>query len=329
MDYKVNLIICTIVTLLFISCDQYDEKDQINNAETMISLNVGALLEEYQQEQSNYKIANKNIPDFEDLVYLIEVLEKVGDGDYQRINYAYYDYEYIVQNGTINISLAPLKTYELNFKANYMLSNEEVLAAQNDNLITEVINITNSMSDEATVKSTTTILNDTQYLPSFSFGKHTLNWMFGYASGDITPPADTVTFYIALFGPRLFDLNIHSAPINANLLGDVYLRFNGSNDSITFNIDEMPADQLLATRDYLYGLQVLYKSPSDATSSILNYENNFNSFTLSYMYLNINIPEIPTNDLGEFTGAENGNEVQDMSILFNESLYEKDTININ
>ena len=333
---KQSFLFFSMIFLLLLSAcedEQKDTKPVSDFVQQPVVLDVHSVFELYSNATNIPLGENKSspdIPEFHDLVYEIYLLRNYNTNSWERSHTFYFTYEGLQAVSSFALNLEANTKYAMGLKGFYMLDDPNRQKVQDAGLATEEIQVTNSVKEDAPADTTVVIHDRSQDLSNFRFGTHMLNQLFALSVYEFMPnPDDTIRLSNAedeLQGPKLFDIQIDSSN-NPDLAGHIVfemVEYGYSGDTLSFDIDKKPAG-LIISEDEVEYVELLYRAPSGVHTPLIRKETELGGFGLLYLLMNVTVPEVVTDENGEFVAVK-APGMQVWNIDLAGDLFDKDTI---
>jgi len=333
---KQPFLFCSMIFLLLLSACEDEQKETGPASESVqqpVVLDVHSVFELY-SNATNIPVGEKksspDIPEFQDLIYEIYLLRNHNINSWERSHTFYFTYEGLQAVSSFALNLEANTKYAMGLKGFYMLDDPDRQKVQEAGLATEEVPVTNSVKEDAPADTTVVIHDQSQGLPNFRFGTHMLNQLFALSVYEFLPnPDDTIRLSNTedeLQGPKLFDIQIDSSN-NPDLAGHIVFEmaeYGYSGDTLSFDIDKKP-EGLLISEDEVESVELLYLAPSGVYTPLIRKETELGGFGLLYLLMNVTVPEVVTDENGEFVAVKApGMQVWDIDL--GGDLFDKDTI---
>ena len=331
---KQLLILIPVILLSVVSCTEKPatplEGGKIINQQ--IHLNLDQFVSVFFNDKKlNERTNEEEIASYEDLIFGVGLNKNIdnGDGNYIWTVDEYTELRYkSLKESTLNYRLNEGYEYSVTVKAFGMLKSQaEIDLAESNGLNVDEITLYTDVSQSVVDTIVYGVRFNNQI--RFTFDYFLLNEFFYVGSSSFTPSEGNI-ITVDLdnnYGANALDLNIDN--LNSPLQGKVIVQFNGSYGNHDLYLDSIP-DKYLYISEQLSGLQLIYESPTNVRTVLFAKDDFYNVLTgyFKLFTFNITIPEINTDQDGEFVGT-GAFKTQPLFINLNENLFTpSDTINI-
>ncbi|MBV6644870.1 MAG: hypothetical protein KI790_05455 [Cyclobacteriaceae bacterium] len=296
-----------LCVLFWISaCQKEDEAVAETSSVQRISVNVDELFQSFSFGSNGRTI--EDLPGPEDFVYFLEISKEELEG-WETYRESYYTYDGLSLPNTLDIELEP-GYYYCYLTVYYMLTADDLSALDSSGFDAsdwDQYEVKNSLEPEAET-DTTIIISDTDL--DYHFGLQHLGRVAQGFSGSFTHESTEIvisSFYKHYVNAYELLINNES---NTGLLGDVMIRFNNEADSHPTSLvyANNVEDDFYFIHDHFHELSFIYEAPSGLTHLFYQTGGGFYlESALEFYYLEIAIPEILTDEQGEFLGLGEGN----------------------
>ncbi|WP_187696128.1 hypothetical protein, partial [Xanthovirga aplysinae] len=257
----------------------------------------------------------------------LSIAEEIEENSYFISKVDYFSFEGLGQ--PIEVLLNANKNYHINIVGYYQLTDDDVVEVENQGYTVQEIEIFNEFdSQKPTPDEIGSILYGGPFI-GVHFGINLIGSVFDITSNDFNPdPNNTITFDLENINTynkvwQINTLNLESF----DALGDVILAFHTLNAGIVdVNLNE-PIEELLVVKDYLEKVSLNYVSPSGQRTVLAVNENVFFGDQINYIKLNVNIPELNTDENGELIDF-NPDGMTTINFLFGLELFKEIEINL-